>query len=93
MVLDHSGPELALIQYGASLKLFLFGALVVRLTLGFPVASPALSLLAFLGGMLGFAVAIGTVESTLARLRLVRVPQLLVAATVLSAFALVLLLR
>jgi formate hydrogenlyase subunit 4 len=93
MVLDHSGPELALIQYGASLKLFLFGALVVRLTLGFPLASPALSLLAFLGGMLGFAVAIGTVESTLARLRLIRVPQLLVAATVLSAFALVLLLR
>ncbi|WP_242393862.1 respiratory chain complex I subunit 1 family protein [Anaeromyxobacter oryzisoli] len=93
MVLDHSGPDLALVQYGAALKLFLFGALVVRLTLGFPIASPALSLLAFLGGMLGFGVAIGTVESTVARLRLVRIPQLLVGATVLSAFALVLLLR
>ena len=40
MVLDHSGPDLALIQYGASLKLFLFGALVVRLALGFPFPPP-----------------------------------------------------
>ncbi len=93
MVLDHSGPDLALIQYGASLKLFLFGALVVRLALGFPFSSPWWSLLAFLGGMAGFAVALGTIESTTARLRLVRVPQLLVAASVMGAFALVLILR
>lgn len=93
MVLDHSGPDLALIQYGASLKLFLFGALVVRLALGFPFSSPWWSLLAFLGGMAVFAVVLGTIESTTARLRLVRVPQLLVAASVLGAFALVLILR
>ncbi len=93
MVLDHSGPDLALILYGASLKLFLFGALVVRLVLGLPLASPAASLAAFLGGMLGFAVLVGTVESTMARLRLTRVPQLLVASSLLSVFALVLQLR
>ena len=93
MVLDHSGPDLAFIQYGAALKLFLFGALVVRLALGFPFASPWLALAAFLGGMLAFAVGLGVIESTLARLRLVRVPQFLVTASVLSAFALVLVLR
>jgi len=93
MVLDHSGPDFAFILYGAALKLFLFGALVVRLALGFPFSSPALSLLAFLGGMVLFAVAVGAVESTMARLRLPRVPQLLVGAAVLSVFALVLLLR
>ncbi len=93
MVLDHSGPDFALIQYGASLKLFLFGALVVRLALGFPFSSPWWSLLAFLGGMAVFAVVLGAVESTTARLRLVRVPQLLVAASVMGAFALVLILR
>ena len=93
MVLDHSGPDLALIQYGASLKLFLLGALVVRLALGFPFGSPWLSLLAFLGGMAVFAVVVGVIESTTARLRLNRVPQFLVAASVLSTFALVLLLR
>ncbi len=93
MVLDHSGPDLAFILYGASLKLFLFGALVVRLALGARFPSPWLALLAFLGGMLAFAVLVGTVESTMARLRLSRVPQMLVGASVLSAFALVLLLR
>jgi formate hydrogenlyase subunit 4 len=92
MVLDHSGPDLALIQYGASLKLFLFGALVVRLALGFPFSSPWWQLLVFLGGMALFAVVVGVVESTTARLRLNRVPQLLVGAAVLAGFALVLLL-
>ncbi len=33
MVLDHSGPALGMILYGAALKLFLFGALVVRIVL------------------------------------------------------------
>ena len=93
MVLDHSGPDLAFIQYGASLKLFLFGALVVRLALGFPFSSTWWSLLAFLGGMALFAVVLGTIESTTARLRLIRVPQLLVAASIMGAFALVLILR
>ncbi len=93
MVLDHSGPDFAFILYGAALKLFLFGALVVRLALGFPFASPWLSFLAFLAGMAGFAVLVGLVESGMARLRLTRVPQMLVGASVLSVFALVLLLR
>jgi formate hydrogenlyase subunit 4 len=93
MVLDHSGPDLALIQYGASLKLFLFGALVVRLALGFPFSSPWTSLLVFLGGMAAFAVVVGSVESTMARLRMGRVPHFLTAAGVLAVFALVLLLR
>jgi formate hydrogenlyase subunit 4 len=93
MVLDHSGPDLALIQYGAALKMFLFGALVVRLALGFPFASPWTALGVFLGGMAGFAITLGVIESTTARLRLNRVPQFLVAAAVLAAFALVLLLR
>jgi formate hydrogenlyase subunit 4 len=93
MVLDHSGPDLALIHYGSALKLFLFGALVVRLVLGFHFPGPWTSFAAFLAGMAGFAAAVGTVESVTARLRMDRVPQLLVGATVLSGFALVLLLR
>jgi len=93
MVLDHSGPDLALIQYGAALKLYLFGALVVKLALGGRFPGPVSGFLAFLVGQLLFAAAIGLVESTMARLRLSRVPQLLVGASVLSGFALVLLLR
>jgi formate hydrogenlyase subunit 4 len=43
--------------------------------------------------MVAFAVVVGVVESVMARLRMARVPQLLVGASVLSAFGLVLLLR
>jgi formate hydrogenlyase subunit 4 len=43
--------------------------------------------------MLILAVAIGVVESVMARLRLIRVPQLLVAATILTAFSFVLIVR
>jgi formate hydrogenlyase subunit 4 len=93
MVLDHSGPDLAMIQYGAALKLWLFGALVVRLALGALAVDPWLAFAAFLGGQLLFAVAIGVVESVTARVRLLRVPQLLIGASALAAFALVLLLR
>jgi formate hydrogenlyase subunit 4 len=93
MVLDHSGPDLALIQYGAALKLYLFGAVVVKLALGARFADPLAAFAAFLAGQVAFAVAIGLVESTMARLRLVKVPQLLIGASVLSGFALVLLLR
>jgi formate hydrogenlyase subunit 4 len=93
MVLDHSGPDLALIQYGAALKLYLFGALVVKLALGARFADPVAAFAAFLAGQLVFALALGLVESSMARLRLVRVPQLLIGASVLSGFALVLILR
>jgi formate hydrogenlyase subunit 4 len=93
MVLDHSGPDLALILYGAALKLWLFGALVVRLAMGAPAANHGIALPEFLAGMAGFGVLVGLVESAMARLRLPRVPQMLVGASVLSVFALVLLLR
>jgi formate hydrogenlyase subunit 4 len=93
MVLDHSGPDLALILYGASMKLFLFGAVLVRLVLGFRPWSGWAAEAVVVAGMLGFAVLVGITESVMARLRLTRVPQMLVGASVLAVFALVLLLR
>jgi formate hydrogenlyase subunit 4 len=92
MVLDHGGPDLAFILYGAGLKLFLFGAILSRLVLGHAHGALASEALFFLGILL-FGVGVGVVESTMARLRMLRIPQLLVGASVLSAFALVLLLR
>ena len=91
MVLDHGGPDLAFILYGASLKLFLFGAILSRLVFrgGGALAAEGL----FFLGVIVFAVGVGVVESVMARLRMVRVPQLLVGASVLSVFGLVLLLR
>lgn len=93
MVLDHSGPALGMILYGASLKMLVMGALVVRLALPWQTGSTGLDVLVFLGGLLLLAILIGVIESVMARLRLVRVPQLLIGTTLLSAFALVLVLR
>ena len=93
MVLDHSGPDLAFILYGASLKFFLFGALFVRLVADAGIAGFWAAEAVFVVELVGFALLVGVVESVMARLRLTRVPQMLVGASVLSVFALVLLLR
>jgi formate hydrogenlyase subunit 4 len=93
MVLDHSGPDFGMIVYGAAMKLFVLGALVVRLVFPDATGNLLLATLLFTGEMLLLAVAIGVVESTMARLRLVRVPQLLVGTLLLSFFSLILLLR
>lgn len=93
MVLDHSGPAFGLILYGAALKLFVLGALVLHVALPFSAGEGALGWLAFVGGMVILAVAVGLVESVMARLRLLQVPRLLVAAASLAAFALLLAVR
>jgi formate hydrogenlyase subunit 4 len=86
MVLDHGGPDFAFILYGAALKLWLFGALIVGTVL--PVTDHAwLNLLLATGGMFAVAAVVGVVESIMARLRLVVVPQLLVGAGALAAMA------
>lgn len=93
MVLDHGGPDLALIVYGAALKLWLTGALLVGLLL--PVRSGVAWLDggAFLLAMALLAVVIGVIESTIARLRMNRVPQFLVGAGAFAVVAIALILR
>jgi formate hydrogenlyase subunit 4 len=93
MVLDHGGPDFAFILYGSALKLWLLGALLVSILV--PVHSDVLwiDMAAAAAGMIGLAVLVGLIESSMARLRLLRVPQLLVGANALSALALVLVLR
>jgi formate hydrogenlyase subunit 4 len=93
MVLDHGGPSFGMILYGAALKLFVLGAIVVRLALPFGSGDPWIDWAIFVGGSLVLAVAIGVVESVMARLRLVQVPALLVAACLLSSFGIILLAR
>jgi formate hydrogenlyase subunit 4 len=93
MVLDHGGPDLAFILYGAALKLWVLGALLVGLAVPVRSGNALLDACAFVGGMAALAVVIGAVESSMARLRLVRVPKLLVGATALALLAIVLVLR
>jgi formate hydrogenlyase subunit 4 len=90
MVLDHSGPALGMILYGAAVKLFVFAALLVRLALPVASGNPWADWPLFLAGLLAVAAIVGVVESVMARLRLVHVPTLLVAACLLSGFGVVL---
>jgi formate hydrogenlyase subunit 4 len=89
MVLDHGGPDFAFILYSSALKLWLFAALVVGIVL--PATDNAwLNLLLAMGGMFVVAVIVGVIESVMARLRLVVVPQLLVGAGAVATVALIL---
>jgi formate hydrogenlyase subunit 4 len=92
MVLDHSGPDLAMILYAASLKMWILGALLMGILVPVRTGSLWLDGAAAVGGLFLLAVITGVVESTMARLRLIHVPQLLVGAGFLSALALVLVL-
>lgn len=92
IILDHSGPDLALILYGGALKLALFGALIVGVLLPRAHFPPVAALAMLAAGLVAVAALVGVVESVMARLRLDRVPQFLVAASALAFFAVVLLL-
>ena len=88
MVLDHSGPNMALILYGSALKLWFFAALIAGLI------TPALPLWQQMGLRVGIvlllAVVVGVVESVMARLRMERVAYLLGAAAIMGMLTLIL---
>ncbi|MBU2489691.1 MAG: NADH-quinone oxidoreductase subunit H [Proteobacteria bacterium] len=88
MILDYGGVDLALIEYAAAVKFWVLGSLLVSMALPFRGTSQIGNLAAGLGGLLVLALVVGCIESVMARLRLVRVPQLLVVAGVLSFLAL-----
>ncbi|MBI2891480.1 MAG: NADH-quinone oxidoreductase subunit H [Nitrospirae bacterium] len=88
MVLDHGGPDLALIEYASALRLWILGSLVVGPLL--PQSGEGWEAVSFVAALAALAVATGVVESTLPRLRLLGVPKLLVGAGVMSSLALVL---
>ena len=90
MVLDHSGPDFGLILYGASMKFMVLGALLVDLLVPLPHWEPWPRLGLELAGLAALACMVGIVESTMARLRISRVPLLLVAAAAFPAFGLAL---
>jgi len=93
MVLDHGGVDLGFIQYGAALKLWVFSALLVGVAMPLRTGNPMLDLPAGIGGIFAVAIFVGIVESTTARLRLLRVPQMLVVALALTIVAVMWVLR
>lgn len=88
MILDHSGPDLALLEYASALKLWTFCLLIAGVTApalyGAPTAenpaAAALSVAVTLAGVFAVGGLVGFVESVMARFRMERVPQILTLA-------------
>jgi formate hydrogenlyase subunit 4 len=88
MVLDHSGPPLAAILHGASVKLLLFSLFLAESVLSVGKLPPLMAAGALAACILIITVAVGLVESLLARLAFRRVPLLLTTSFLLCLFAL-----
>jgi formate hydrogenlyase subunit 4 len=88
MVLDHSGPPLATILHGASVKLLLFSVLLTQAVLPMGTFSPLVASAVLVAGVLAVTIGVGLVESFLARFAFRRVPLLLTTSVLLCVFAL-----
>lgn len=92
MILDHSGPELAAMQYAAGLKMTLYAGLLAALLNPLDVrVEPFAATLASMGLMLLVACVVGCIEALTARLAMRWVPRyvLLAAAAALLGMLLV----
>jgi len=92
MVLDHSGVDLAYILYGKAVKLFLFGTMLISIIITFKPRDFLIDTAFFIFEIIGFAILIGVIESTMARLRLNKVSFLLFSAFIFSIFGFIVIL-
>ncbi len=88
MILDHSGPPLAMVLHGASMKLLLFSVLLAEAVVPLGQFSNLLGTALLVSAVLLITLGIGLVESLLARLAFRRVPLLLTMSFLLCLFAL-----
>jgi len=88
MVLDHSGPPLAVILHGAAMKLLLYSVVLAETVLPIGELRPIPAALGLVASVLSIAGGVGLVESLTARLAFRRVPLFLTTAFLLCLFAL-----
>ena len=95
MILEYSGRHLALIEWAASMKLFLFMTLLANLFFPWGIAvttspGPLVMALIFLVAKIAvLGLTIAFLETAVAKLRLFRVPELLSGSFLLAAFAVI----
>ena len=89
MLLEHGGVDLAYMFYAAAVKFFIFAAILVPIILPVQTEYLCVRMMSFLGGMLGLSVLVGIVESSMARIRLDRVRNLLLISFALAFFGLI----
>jgi len=87
MVLDHSGPEFALIELGSWLKLVFFAAFISDLLC--PFKGTALDYLTFTIMVAALYVIVGILESITARYKMNLVPKFILTSFALAFFALI----
>jgi formate hydrogenlyase subunit 4 len=97
MVLEYSGPHLALIEWAASLKLTAYVSLIAAVFAPWGMASAtasiptfALGLASWLAKLVAAAIALGVFELSVAKMRVFRVPQFAGAAVMLGLLAVLL---
>lgn len=86
MLLDASGPDLAFALFSAALKFELTGAFLVLMFLP-SCESQILRLVLLFAGLLLLSVAVGVVESAMARMRFLKSPLALTGAGLIAALA------
>ena len=90
MILDHSGPDLALIELGAFYKLLFYAAFIASLIKPPTPAGSIADTLLFYGLITVIYVAIGITESITARLKMNLVPKYILTSFALGFFAIIL---
>jgi len=93
MVLDNSGPDFGFILYGSALKLWLFAAMLVGILLPIGGLAQWIAMPITILCIFAVSVLVGMIESCMARVRLISVPNLLLAAISLAILSLVFALR
>ena len=88
MILDYSGPELAMLEYASALKLWIFSGLLINLVVPIRLESLLWQSCLFIPSILLVSVAVGITESVMARLKLLSVPKVLVGSASLCLIAL-----
>ena len=90
MILEYSGPYLAMIEWASAMKLFLYMTLLINLFVPWWIptevtgAGMLLGMLALAGKLVLLAVALAVLETAVAKLRLFRVPELLAGSFALA---------
>jgi formate hydrogenlyase subunit 4 len=85
MILDHGGPDLAFLEFANAVKFWTLGVLLAGVAVPVRTGNAWLDAAACIAGLFVLAVIVGCIESITARLRLLRVPQMLVGAMLIAA--------
>jgi formate hydrogenlyase subunit 4 len=90
MILDHSGPDLALIEMGYFLKLLFYSAFIFLIIVPLKASCGLLNIPLFFIGISTVYITIGVVESGMARFKMSLVPKFILTSLVLVFFAAIL---